>query len=378
MPDGTEVSLDLFVTDAARRDMERLLSEPTKAGGPGFQRVAGETAQPEHRHGHETLADPGSDASASPGPHIMAVTDDYPAEQQQTLREQLRGEPVLLLRGTGHGDAARDDELLRWLDVAPVECLVLTTEGAAALPLSLTRCLRRRHAESRRVREPLCRLAAAAAHDLNNLATVLTGNLRLLQTEDPVSPVVPELVEECDDAAARLRQLAANLSIVGGPPASTSGCSTRADLSRAVALAARLLAPRIEVRFDFGTDWYDLALPVPLMEAVVLNLALNARDAMPAGGELAISATFDRGAPRADRSGRATVGRVRFCDSGAGLSAWPATDVTGLAAATRPGRAGLGLRMVREAIHAYGGQVGLASPDRTGTIVELCLPLAPS
>ncbi|HET6309335.1 MAG TPA: CHASE3 domain-containing protein, partial [Rhodopila sp.] len=135
-------------------------------------------------------------------------------------------------------------------------------------------------------------LTGGIAHDFNNLLTVIMGNLELARTKlDPQSPLVVN-IERSLWAAQRGGTLTGQLlAFARKQPLAPSAIDLSADLPELIPLLRRTLGEHIDVRF-VGCDglWPAMADPVQL-ESAVLNLALNARDAMPGGGRLTVEIT---------------------------------------------------------------------------------------
>ena len=138
--------------------------------------------------------------------------------------------------------------------------------------------------------EAIGRLAGGVAHDFNNLLTAIRGFAEVHLAEhpagDPARDDVLEIVRAADRAAGLTRGL---LAFSRRAPVCPAPLDLAAVAAEAVVLLRRLVGEHIEVRLDA-----NVALPCVLadrvqIDQVLLNLAANARDAMPAGGELRIT-----------------------------------------------------------------------------------------
>ena len=227
-------------------------------------------------------------------------------------------------------------------------------------------------------------LTGGIAHDFNNLLTVMSGNLQLLQMACETRPEASDLVEFIDSArrsAARGAELTAKLLSFARrqplQPQVLPSTQLMRDLER---LLARTLGSAIALKVDFSPDAPAVFADAALLEATLVNLALNARDAMPRGGELRISletVELDASqAPNAASPGRYACFRV--VDTGSGMS----PEVLGRAiepfyTTKGPGRgSGLGLSMVYGFVRQSGGELRIASRLGYGTQVEVLLPVA--
>jgi signal transduction histidine kinase/CheY-like chemotaxis protein len=226
-------------------------------------------------------------------------------------------------------------------------------------------------------------LTGGIAHDFNNLLTVMVGNLELARMKlDPQSPVVSH-IERSLWAAQRAGTLTGQLlAFARKQPLAPAPIDLAAHLPELVPLLRRTLGEHIDVRFvESAGLWPAMADPAQL-ESAVLNLALNARDAMPGGGRLTIelaNMVLDQHYARAHAE--VTAGdyvMVAVSDTGHGMT----PDV--VARAFEPffttksdGRGtGLGLAMVFGFVKQSGGHVKIYSEPGEGTSTKIYLPRA--
>ncbi|HEX9365019.1 MAG TPA: ATP-binding protein, partial [Vicinamibacterales bacterium] len=141
-----------------------------------------------------------------------------------------------------------------------------------------------------------------------------------------------------------------------------------------VTLLARVLGGDIEVRADTGTEPVTVATDRAQLEQAVLNLAVNARDAMPDGGRLVMSVTKGQAA-----DGR-LAGVLRVADTGTGIAPEVRPHIFDPFFTTKDvGQgSGLGLAMVYGFVQQSGGTIELDSTIGVGTTFELTFPLAPA
>src|SRR3954467_5819636 len=169
--------------------------------------------------------------------------------------------------------------------------------------------LEARLAQAQRL-ESIGQLAGGVAHDFNNLLSVILTCVGFAQRELPADHPVREDVEEigraADRAAALTRQLLMFSRREVVAPKLVDVAALVRDLER---LLNRTLSERIALRISIGPDIAPVLADRSQLEQVLVNLAVNARDAMPGGGTLAI------GVNRADGGVRITV-----TDDGAGMS----------------------------------------------------------
>jgi signal transduction histidine kinase/CHASE3 domain sensor protein/CheY-like chemotaxis protein len=226
-------------------------------------------------------------------------------------------------------------------------------------------------------------LTGGIAHDFNNLLTVILGNLELARTKlDSSSPVAAN-IERSLWATQRGGTLTSQLlAFARKQPLAPAPIDMSAHLPELVPLLKRTLGEHIDVRFvDSAGLWPAMADPAQL-ESAVLNLALNARDAMPGGGRLTIElANKVLDAQYARGHAEVTAGdyvMVAVSDTGHGMTPEIAARVFEPFFTTKTeGRGtGLGLAMVFGFVKQSGGHVKIYSEVGEGTSVKLYLPRA--
>jgi PAS domain S-box-containing protein len=227
--------------------------------------------------------------------------------------------------------------------------------------------------------EAIGKLTGGVAHDFNNLLTVVLGSLDLLRRYLPHDdPRITRLLDNALQGAQRGASLTQRMLAFARRQELDLRPVDLVELTRGMRdLLQRSLGPQIaiETRFPYALD--SVTADPHQLETALLNLAINARDAMPAGGVLTITADNEATAG----NGRLRPGRyVRLSlrDTGEGM------DAETLSRATEPffttkgtGRGtGLGLPMVYGMVEQLGGQLILHSQPGEGTTVEIWLPAA--
>ncbi|OAN57933.1 hybrid sensor histidine kinase/response regulator [Sphingobium sp. TCM1] len=230
--------------------------------------------------------------------------------------------------------------------------------------------------------ETLGQLTGGVAHDFNNLLQVVTGNLELLQRSLPTDP--PRLKRAADNAMAGAERAAILtqrlLAFSRRQPLSPQPMDPNRLIAGMSDLFQRTLGETIEVRSVPQEGAWTIEVDHNQMENALLNLAVNARDAMPGGGKLDIEIdNIEIDSAQAVRDGEMPPGqyvRISLSDSGAGM------DADTLRHAVEPffttkdvGRGtGLGLSMVYGFIKQSGGHLQVYSEPGQGTCVKLYLP----
>jgi signal transduction histidine kinase len=229
--------------------------------------------------------------------------------------------------------------------------------------------------------EALGSLTAGVAHDFNNLLTVLVGNLYLIGEEVRERPRVFEKLKAARDAGKRGGELIKQLMTFARREELSVGTI---DPTRVVAellpLLRRALGPRITLETTLQEHVGAVRASVAQLESVVVNLAVNARDAIDGKGRISIDVgCVDVAEQEAPLRGLARGGRhvaVSVRDTGAGIAPEALQRVFEPFFSTKreKGGTGLGLSMVRWFAESSGGSATIESVLGQGTTVTLLLP----
>ena len=227
--------------------------------------------------------------------------------------------------------------------------------------------------------ESLGQLTGGVAHDFNNLLMVILGNLELLRKRVPNDALAVKLIDGATQGAERGATLTKRMLAFARRQALKPETVEVARLFEGMRdMMCRTLGATIQISTDFQSELPAIRVDPNQLELALLNLALNARDAMPLGGSLGISARrmpADSGPSGLDAGDYVCVS---VADSGAGMD-----DVT-LRRATEPffttkgaGKGtGLGLSMVHGLAAQSGGALRIRSALGSGTTIELWLPVS--
>jgi two-component system, cell cycle sensor histidine kinase and response regulator CckA len=246
---------------------------------------------------------------------------------------------------------------------------------------------RRQAAEALRVSEAQLRqaqklkaigqLAGGIAHDFNNLLTVIIGASDLL-LEDLHDHPARQSVLEIAHAATRASELTTRLLVFSRRQAlQPRRLALNAVLGRLGWMLRRVIGEDLELVTDLGADLHEIAADPGQLEQVVLNLANNARDAMPRGGRLTLrTAAGTSPAADAEESGTGVV--LEVSDTGCGMSPETAAHLFEPFFTTKPvGKGtGLGLAMVYGTMSQIGGRVEVETAVGRGTTFRLFFPTA--
>ncbi len=229
--------------------------------------------------------------------------------------------------------------------------------------------------------ESLGKLTGGVAHDFNNLLMVVLGNLSLLRKRLPQDPRLLRLLDGAVQGAERGATLTKRMLAFARRQELKPETVHLARLVEdgMAELLRRSLGPLVSVSTDCLDDLPAIRVDPNQLELALLNLAVNARDAMPLGGQLSITGRYvedGTGAPAQLAEGRYVC--ITVSDSGTGM------DEATLKRATEPffttkgiGKGtGLGLSMVHGLAAQSGGAMRISSRVGLGTTVELWLPVA--
>jgi signal transduction histidine kinase/CheY-like chemotaxis protein len=222
--------------------------------------------------------------------------------------------------------------------------------------------------------EALGRLTGGVAHDFNNLLMVISAGLQMLARQSH-SDRREQIVESMRHAIQRGAQLTKQLLAFSRK---TNLNPQPTDLARQIGamreLLERSLRGDIRVRFEAGQDLWPVQVDHGELELVILNLAVNARDAMPNGGSIAIRA---QNVPALNENGlQGDFVKLTVEDSGSGMTDEVRRRVFEPFFTTKDiGKgSGLGLAQVYGFARQSGGAVNIESEPGVGTIVSLFLP----
>ena len=225
--------------------------------------------------------------------------------------------------------------------------------------------------------EAIGRLAGGVAHDFNNLLTAILGYadllLERLPSDDRSRPAVVEIRKAGQSAASLTRSLLAFSRQQALEPVVLN---LNDVIETTQSLLARLLGDDVEMQLELDPSLDPIRADPGQLSQVLLNLAVNARDAMPSGGRLVLS-SFNASAvdlPQPVPPGSHVVLTVR--DTGCGMDGHvlahlfePFFTTKELGAGT-----GLGLATVYGIVEQSGGRIWVDSTPGVGSMFTVCLP----
>ena len=228
--------------------------------------------------------------------------------------------------------------------------------------------------------ETLAQLSGGIAHDLNNSLSIVMGSAELLRANPESSPAVTSLVDGILDAAttsvATVRQL---LTLGRRDDVKPQQVGVHECLRRLSAGLHELLPAAISLRIETATA-AEIVVDLARFQQAILNLIINARDAMPEGGELLITCA-QVSVARVPEGWAAEPGsfvQIAIRDTGVGMDESTQQHIFEPFFTTKEVGAGtgLGLAMVHAVVHDAGGYIELDSVPQRGTTMRLAFPTA--
>jgi two-component system cell cycle sensor histidine kinase/response regulator CckA len=225
--------------------------------------------------------------------------------------------------------------------------------------------------------ESLGTLAGGIAHDLNNILTVISGNIGLAQLE---APVEEKTLLGCLAKASQAAQEAAHMSSQlltfskGGSPVKKI-----VRISELLAKSSHfsLHGSNLRAEMDIPPDLWPTEVDPTQIEQVINALMINAREAMSSGGTVDISA---RNVQLDDKPGALLPGgryiKVAIADHGGGIPADIATKIFDPYFTTKPVSSGLGLSISFSIVKKHGGMLHLEQSSASGAVFSFYLPAA--
>jgi len=228
--------------------------------------------------------------------------------------------------------------------------------------------------------EAVGRLAGGIAHDFNNLLTAMLGHLEAAEERDAAGESVAEELAEMDAVVRRAADLTQQILSLGRSRAiDPRGVDPGDAIASLASVIRRVIGEDVDLHVEIEPALPHVRLDPTQVDQVLMNLVINARDAMPEGGRLSIRAWHE--VPVAQMP--------TACDGRAGEEVWIEVrdDGAGMDAATcerafdpffttkHSGRgAGLGLSTVYQVVRQASGQIDLRSEPGEGTTVSIRLP----
>jgi signal transduction histidine kinase len=223
-------------------------------------------------------------------------------------------------------------------------------------------------------REAFGGTVAASAHDLANVFGIILNYAALIAPRLTDHELIADLDEIGTAARFGVSVTTQLVEYSTRHPHQVEEFDIAERLRRAAPLLARLVGPTIALRLTMPSGPFVVSAVVDHLDRALLNLVVNARDAMPVGGTLTVSVDERIEASPSHRQWLV----VQVVDTGAGMSAVVlarASDVF-MAGGPLTDQSGLGLLAVHRTVERAGGSVTIKSVEGSGTAIEVLLPMA--
>jgi signal transduction histidine kinase len=282
-------------------------------------------------------------------------------------------------------DLTLPDGRRKWLHAAALHFSVFGMTGVILIATDETEQVRlRRELEQAHTTEEFGLIVGGLAHDLNNMLSVISENLALLRTDERVAETPRARLEQMTVALDRGAALAARLTSYSRPQELQS---RRVQVNDLVNVALKLIDPllksRIRVKAELGI-LPTVEIDPGRIEQVLVNLMLNAIDAMPSGGELTVrTEVLERAAMveialDEEKGKRATsFVRITVADTGIGIPEEIQANIfTPFFTTKSSGKgSGLGLATVYAIVRQHSGHIKVQSASNAGTKFSIYLPM---
>ncbi|HLH88958.1 MAG TPA: MASE4 domain-containing protein [Xanthobacteraceae bacterium] len=244
------------------------------------------------------------------------------------------------------------------------------------------RKLERQLAQSQKM-EAVGQLTGGIAHDFNNILTVITGTIEILADGVADRPDLASIAKLIDEAATRGAELTRQLlAFARKQPLQPRETDINALAAEAASLLRPTLGEQVEIESVLEADAWPALVDRGQLVTAIINLGINARDAMPGGGKLTLETAnvmLDEGYARLNADVHAgPYVMVAVSDTGTGIPAALLDKVLEPFFTTKEvGKGtGLGLSMVYGFVKQSGGHIKIYSEEGHGTSIKLYLPRA--
>jgi PAS domain S-box-containing protein len=227
-------------------------------------------------------------------------------------------------------------------------------------------------------------LAAGAAHDFNNFLTIIIGYSETIVREFPAADPIRERLEDIHRAGTQAQSLTRQLlDFTRQEELEAKVLDLNAVISDSEKILRQLIGTNVLLTTAFTTRPHGVKVDPSQVQQILLNLAVNARDAMPQGGRLTIetaNVTLDEAYARANPGVRpGSYVMLAVTDTGVGMSAETRARIFELHFTTKsPGKGnGLGLATVAAIVKQYAGHIEAQSALGEGSTFRVYLPAVP-
>ena len=255
------------------------------------------------------------------------------------------------------------------------DAIALKLESAARQDVELSRRALEAHLAEIHKMEAVSRMAASVVHDFKNILLVILGNAELISRASAATPEIIERARQILDSIERGKALSEELLNYGRDQSHRTSVINVAEIvQRLIGSLQTAVGRAHSIHFSRGPSPGRVFMERSQLERVLLNLCLNARDAMPPGGIIRITVNEVRVTEGLGAPGVYMV--LEVSDTGVGMDAGTRGRIFEPFFTTKPeGKgSGLGLAIVYRIVDRAGGFVHVSSEPAQGTSVRVYLP----
>jgi PAS domain S-box-containing protein len=291
-------------------------------------------------------------------------------------------EEVCLVQDTTTACVNLRGSWIRQADNGTQTCLVMVEDISERRKMEETlRETQRRLERGQRI-EAIGMFAGGIAHDFNNLLAVIFGCCERQLVQKDLLPEARKYTEEILQTAKTAADLTHQLLVFARQqPRSDQVIAINGLVTESTGLLRRLLGPRIELKTELATDAGRVRADLGQLQQILMNLAVNARDAMPSGGRLTIQTSRTdmamQGTANAPLPARRYV-TLQVADTGHGMDETTRARIFEPFFSTKDLEkgTGLGLATVHSIVSKLGGYIGVESSPGNGACFSIHLPSA--
>jgi signal transduction histidine kinase/ActR/RegA family two-component response regulator len=369
--------------DRAASELEAALEALVRTGEPADRSLA-RRAQPAHRAYASAMRDVFAALDRRDRARAEQINDERADPAQDRLQPLVNRFGAQAITRLDPIEDVREDER-RFLQIASV--VVPLAVVVYVLLLVVLRAYRRRlaraahrAAQAERL-ESVGQLAGGVAHDFNNLLAVILSHAAFAAEELPEGTQAREDVDEVRRAGERAAELVRQLLVFSHRhPSAVEPVDVREVLLDTERLLRRTLGEHIQLTTNCPEPLPNVLADRQRLQQALMNVAINARDAMPTGGTITVEASAAELEPERAAALRLQPGRVvriTVADEGSGMDDEVLARAFEPFFTTKPREhgSGLGLASAHAAITQMGGHIELRSEHGAGTVAEIVLPV---
>lgn len=271
------------------------------------------------------------------------------------------------------------DGSFKWLHVTTHHFSVMGLSGVLVVSIDETREVELQRVAARVERgEVLSALAGALAHNFNNMISIINLSARACLDSPDIEPGTRAKLQQISDASRHAGDLTKRLAQFSrGQQIQPRPTSVNRFVREVVALIEPLVYENIKVVTKFNPDLPEVEIDPVEMEQVLFNLMLNARDAMPQGGQLTVATDLRvRPSNAAIAGNRTQYVTLTISDTGSGIPEAIVDRIFEPFFTTKPNGTGLGLASAQGIVRQHGGDIKVQSAVGDGTHFTVYLPLS--